>query len=331
MSDYRNDIVKSVELSLLNVLDRDTTTIVSNKLLCILEEYEVTKRCTDVAVYDDTNGMIIKQYLSCLRVDGLSKNTIYAYWRTLFCFFDSIGKRYSDIGVYDIRYYLASEKERGISDVTLENKRSNLSSFFHWLYREDLINKNPCEVIRPIKCANIERFPFSSVELDALRHACQSTKERAVIELLASSGIRVSELCNLDVSDLDFSGMTVRVRRGKGGKDRTTYMTDIAKLHLQRYLLGRHDERIEAFLNKNHERINTGGIRFILNRIGKRAKVQNVHPHRFRRTFATGLAARGMPIQEIQKLLGHSDINTTLTYVNTTNEKIKASYRQFIA
>ena len=331
MSDCRNDIIKSVELSLLNVLDRDTTTIVSNKLLCILEEYEVTKRCTDVAVYGDTNEAVIKQYLACLNVDGLSKRTIQVYGKELVRFFDLIGKTYDEIGVYDIRYYLASGKERGLSDATLENRRSYLSSFYSWLYREEMIKKNPCDVIKPIKCANIERFPFSSVELDALRHACKNNKERAVIELLASSGIRVSELCNLDVSDLDFSGMTVRVRRGKGGKDRTTYMTDIAKLHLQRYLLGRHDERIEAFLNKNHGRMNAGGIRFILNRIGKRANVQNVHPHRFRRTFATGLAARGMPIQEIQKLLGHSDINTTLTYVNTTNEKIKASYNQYIA
>lgn len=331
MSDFRNDIVKSVERSLITIVDPNVINKISNKLLCVLNDYEITKRTTELVTYDDANTPMIKNYLSCIAVDGLSKNTIYAYGRTLFRFFGFIGKQYDKVGVYDIRLYLANEKERGLSDSTIENVRSNLSSFFSWLHREDFIEKNPCELIKPIKCANIERFPFSSVELDALRHACKNLKERAIVELLASSGIRVSELCNLDVSDLDFSEMTVRVRHGKGGKDRTTYMTDVARLHMQRYLMERHDERVEAFLNKNHKRMNAGGIQFILHRIGERANVYNVHPHRFRRTFATLLANRGMAIQEIQRLLGHSNVNTTLMYVTASKKKIKASYEKYIA
>ena len=331
MSDYRNDIVKSVEQSLITALDPDTIRTVSNKLLCILGDYEITKRCTDIVVYDDTNDRIIKRYLACLSVDGLSKNTIYAYRRSLIRFFDFIGRPYNEIGVYDIRYYLASEKERGISDTTVETTRATLSAFFQWLTNEDMIEKNPCTLIKPIKCQDAEKFPFSAVELDALKHACKNQKERAIVELLVSSGIRVSELSNMDVSDIDFSGLAVHVRNGKGGKDRTTFMTDVARMHLQKYLLTRTDNSTALFTNKNHSRIRSGGIRFILKELGERANVSNVHPHRFRRTFATGLASRGMPIQEIQKLLGHSDINTTLTYVRSNGEKIKASYRQFIA
>ena len=130
MSDYRNNIVKSVEQSLVTVLDPETIRTVSNKLLCILGDYEITKRCTDIVVYDDTNDRIIKRYFACLLVGGLSKNTIYSYRRSLIRFFDFIGRPYNEIGVYDIRYYLASEKERGVSDTTVENTRSCLSTFY---------------------------------------------------------------------------------------------------------------------------------------------------------------------------------------------------------
>lgn len=331
MSDYRNQLIKSIENSLITVLDPETHQIVTNIILRLLNDYEITRRCTDLAVYDDQNERLLKRYCACLMVDGKSQKTIYAYKRSITRFHEFLGIPFTDIDAYDIRYYLASRQETRLSAVSVENERSMLSAFFKWLTEEEIISKNPCASIKPIKCPDEEKFPFSPVELDAIRSACNSLKERAIIETLVSSGVRVAELENMDVSDVDFGTLTVRVRHGKGGKDRTTFINDVAKLHLQKYLLSREDTCTALIVNRDGFRIHTGGIRYVLKEIGKRASVNNVHPHRFRRTFATDLAKRGMPIQEVQKLLGHSDINTTLRYAVINKDKIKASYQQYIA
>ena len=185
--------------------------------------------------------------------------------------------------------------------------------------------------IPPIKYADKVRMPFSAVEIDMLRRACGSLKERAIIETLLATGIRVSELTGLEVSDINFGDMSVHIRHGKGDKERTVYMNDLARTHLQEYLIKRGVISNMAFLNRTGSGIAPGGVRHILNEVGKRAGVDNVHPHRFRRTFATGLANRGMDIQEIKVLLGHSNIDTTLEYVYTSNEKAHASYLKYSA
>ena len=331
MSDYRQQLINSIEVSLATILDHDTHELVTRKILRILSDYDVAKRCTDIAIYDDTNDRMIKTYCACLLVDGKSEKTIYGYRRALKSFSVFIGKNFTDVGVYDIRYYLACEKDRGISNRTVENTRARLSAFFQWMTAENMIPKNPCMNIKPIKYADEVRKPFSPVELDMLRSSCRNLKERAIIEVFVTSGLRVSELCGLDVTDIDFASLTVHVRHGKGDKERITYINDVAKVHLQKYLLSRPDQLEAMFCNKNHVRIRCGGVRHILKELEKRSGVSNVHPHRFRRTFATGLAARGMPLQEIQRLMGHNNINTTLEYVYTDDKKIQASYRQFIA
>ena len=185
--------------------------------------------------------------------------------------------------------------------------------------------------IAPIKYPDKVRLPFSTVEIDNLRHACRTTKERAIVEMLLATGVRVSELTGLLVNDVDLNSMSVHVTRGKGNKERTTYMNDLAKTHLQTYLAHRDNESQHLFLNNQKKPLSAGGVRHILKELGKRAGVSNVHPHRFRRTFATGLANRGMEIQEIKKLLGHSDINTTLEYVYTSDAKAHASYLKYSA
>ena len=185
--------------------------------------------------------------------------------------------------------------------------------------------------VEPIKYTDKVRLPFSTVEIDALRFACKNSKERAIVELLLSAGVRVSELSGLQVGDVNFANMSIHVRKGKGAKERTVYMNDLTRTHLQTYLMERGTLDKSLFVNKKKEPLNPGGVRFILKTMGERAKVDNVHTHRVRRTFATGLASRGMDIQEIQKLLGHSNINTTLEYVYTSDEKAHASYLKYIA
>lgn len=331
MSDYRQELVSSIEQTIINITDRETTELITGKILQILNDYEITKRCTEIVPYDDQNERIIKRYGACLMIDGKSQKTIGAYLGTIRRFVEFIQKPLPDIGVYDLRYYLACEKERGISNRTLENTRANLSALFQWMTLEEIIPKNPCMNIKPVKFQNEIKRAFSDVEIDQLRTGCISSKDRAMIEFMLASGVRVSELTDMNVGDIDFEKRTVHVRNGKGGKDRITYMNDVAAVHLKRYLTDRKETGEALFYNKKHVRIGTGGVRFILKEVAKRSGVTNVHPHRFRRTFATGLAARGMKVQEIQRLLGHSTIQTTMEYVCVDDNRIQASYRQYIA
>ena len=333
MLDYRNQFLQSVEQILANHIgDPVTVGAVCDKITIALNEYEITRRCTEIVPLDFINERLIKQYCGCLFVDGKSEKTIYQYRRALNRLSDFLEKPFPDMTTYDIRFYLARQKERGVSERSVENMRANLSAFFQWMTVEGIIEKNPMLKIKPIKYVEEIKKAFSNVEIDKLRSACRNEKERALVEFLLSTGVRVDELCKMDVADVNMAGMTVHVRHGKGGKERVTYISAVALEWLKRYLTNRNGQNLSClFSNKNHERIQPCGVRFILREMSKRAAVTNTHPHRFRRTFATGLANRGMDIREIQKLLGHSNINTTLEYVCTNNESVKASYRKYIA
>lgn len=331
MSDYREVLVRSIEESLLTILSPDTIKNVSDRIICILNDYEVTKKCTDIVPYNDSNERILKRYCACLKIDGKSDKTIYCYSKTIKRFLESIGRPIREVGVYDIRFFLATEKERGVSNRTLENTRSHISPFFQWLANEEIIQKNPCANIKPIKYTDKQRLPFSAVELDNLRHACNNQMERSLIEALLTSGVRVSELVDLEIDDIDFQTLSVHVKHGKGDKERITYINDVAKSHLQKYLMDRPDVFTALFVSRYGTKYTTNYIRELLKTIGKRANVTNVHPHRFRRTFATNLAIRGMAVQDIQKLLGHTNIATTMEYVYTSDITVKASYNKYIA
>lgn len=331
MSDLRLSVVKDLETELSTVYPVETVTLISAALVRVLSNYEVAERCTDIVPCESVNDRILKQYCACLFVDGKSEKTAYQYRWTCQRLADTIGKSFTEIGVYDIRYFLACEKERGVPERTVENIRSNLSAFFQWMAREDIIPKNPCTNIKPIKYPELVRTPFSEIEIDALRGACRSKKERALIEFLLSTGVRVSELSGMLRTDIDTNKLSVHVRHGKGNKERVTYITPVALKHLLEYWEERPACETSVFSNNRKKPLRPNGVRHVLSLIAERANVSNVHPHRFRRTFASGLAARGMDIQEIKKLLGHSDINTTMEYVYTDDSKVSASYRQYIA
>lgn len=328
--DCRMELVNAL-MERLTFLDSADATEVIQQLTVVLKEFNVDRIGTELIPYDDQNQKILKRYLACLCIDGKSEKTAYQYKRTAQRLAICTGKNFTEMTAYDIRYFLASEKNRGISNATLENLRANLSAFFQWMTVEDIIGKNPCMSIKPIKIKDEVRFPFSSVEMDLIRSACKTQKERALVEFLASSGVRVSELSSMEIGDVDIQTLTVHVKHGKGGKERTTYINEVAKEHLTKYIDNREEKGTHLFYNGWHRQLSSDGIRYILKQIGKRAGVGNVHPHRFRRTFATGLAMRGMQIQEIQRLLGHSNLDTTMEYVCVNDEKVRASYRQFTA
>lgn len=330
MADYKLEFITKTEIELSEKLDHESRITAVDTVTRVLDDYEVTKKNADLIPYEDVNGALLKRYCACLLIEGKSQKTVSQYKRTIEKFSDVVRKNYNEIMVYDIRLFLACEKQRGVSNRTLENTRAYLSAFFQWLSREELIFKNPCLSVKPIKFVDKVKLPFSSVDIDSLRSACNSLKERAIIEVLLSSGMRVSELTALKVSDVNFSNRSIHITNGKGAKERTVYINELALTHLQAYLLNRNIDGSFLFYNYKREQLNVGGVRHILNVIGERANVDNVHPHRFRRTFATGLASRGMNIQDIQHLLGHTSINTTMEYIYMNDDNVRASYLKFI-
>lgn len=331
MADYKTQLISDVSEALVGQIGQNDIETVSDEMAIALRDYEVTKRVTELVKYEGANEMILKRYKACLVITGRSPKTVAQYERIVKKLFIALQKNYTDMTVSDLRFFLAYEKSRGVSNRTLENTRVQISSFFTWLLEEELIPKNPCRSIPPIKYTKEVRLPFSAIEIDAIRSACKSKKERAIIEFLLASGVRVSELCSIRLSDINFDTLTITVREGKGSKQRTVYINDLASKHLVDYLTSRNISGDYLFYNKKKEPLNPGGVRFLLKEIEKRAEINNVHPHRFRRTFATGLANRGMDIQEIGKLLGHANLNTTLAYVYTSEEKIRTSYLKYSA
>lgn len=323
--DFRNEFMDQVKLAM---MDREDAELITSKIAVILERYELSERVTDLIPAEDQNESLIKLYASALVIDGKAQSTIRHYVRELRCLSDALGgKDLKALGSFDVRSYMAKKKMDGVSNRTLENARAIVSAFFNWMAAEEIIPKNPCATIKPVKCQEEIRHPFTVVELDRLRGAARTIKERSMIEFFLATGVRVSEFCDLDISDVDLATGRIRIRNGKGGKERITFMNDLAKEHLIKYLDGR--DVGPLFLTRSGKRYEPGGVRFALRTIGQRSGVSDVHPHRFRRTFATTLAARGMQLQEIQKLMGHSNINTTMIYVNISESETQIAYKKF--
>ena len=318
MAENGERFIQSMRMRLAEIVDAETASTILDVMCYELKDYELTKKSTEIVPYDGDNIKALKSYMACLIVEGKSKSTAKQYCYALKKMFEFLGnKKYDEITSRDIMAWLASLKLRGNKSRTVSNNRNYASAFFKWMYRERLIERNPFDSIQTIKVPEEELKAFSSEEIDTIRSACEAPVERAMVEILLSSGLRVSELCNLKLEDIDFNGLTIYVKNGKGGKDRTTYFTPVARKYLKKYL------------SENNKYL-PNGMRVITKEMSKRCQI-HIHPHRFRRTLATDLAEKGMPIQEIQKLLGHTSIETTRKYIEVRKKKIEASYRQFVA
>ena len=327
----KEKLLQAMRERLAAMVDAETANNVLDVLTYELRGYNVEEITTEVVPYEGDNEKILKSFLACLVVEGKSKGTIKVYGysiRNLFAFLGN--KRYDSITTYDIRAWLASIKMSGCKGTSVRNQRCFIMPFFSWLYNEGLIEKNPCVSIKPIKVPQEEKEAFSSEDIDTIRSNCKKPVERAVVEILLASGLRVAELCNLRVEDVNFDELTVRVKGGKGGKDRTTFITPVAKKYIILYMQSNPKKSAFVFTTKRGGAYSTAGITKITKQLTKVCGI-HIHPHRFRRTLATDLARKGMPIQEIQKLLGHTSIETTRTYIETQTDKVESSYRQFVA
>lgn len=275
---------------------------------------------------------ILRAFLSTKKFEGCSSATLNGYCSVVYSFLYSLTKSPLEVKASDIRNYLIDyQRENRCSNRTLDNMRLVISSFYNWLENENYIVKNPSKKIKRIKYDKVVLQPFSDEEMEALRDACTNYRDLSIIEFLYSSGCRVSEACSLDKGDIDFIKREAIIC-GKGKKERIIYFNAKAKIHIMRYITKRIDNNPALFvgLKYPYRRLDRGGIEFICKEIGERANVPHCHPHRFRRTLATNLIDKGVPIEQVQTLLGHSKIDTTLLYANVNQQNVKANHSRHV-
>lgn len=289
-----------------------------------LDEFDVQRVVRQGDYEDDAMDAFVK----AKRIEGRSEGTITRYMYTIGRFMAFAKVKTRDVNTYHIRAYFAEEHERGVSDSTIEGVRQVLSSYFGWLANERMITSNPMHNIGTIKCQQKVREAFSETDIEKLKRSCHSKRDTAIINFLLSTGCRISEVVALNRQDIDFNTGECIVL-GKGNKERTVYLNEVAMLTLREYLASRNDDLEPLFIGRQMERILPGGIRAMLKKLEETSGVENVHPHRFRRTMCTNLLNRGMAIQEVAIVAGHSKVDTTMRYFSINKSKIKNSFMRF--
>lgn len=282
---------------------------------------------------DITNGQYLKMFLDAKKVEGCSDRTIQYYRVTIEHLLNDVDKPIRKLDTEEIREYLSDyQKTNNCSKVTIDNIRRNLSSFFSWLEEEDYILKSPMRRIHKIKTKQPVKEVISDEAIEQLRDNCGCSRDLAMIDLLYSTGIRVGELVNLNIKDIDFEARECVVF-GKGDKERRVYFDAKAKLHLQEYIDSRNDDNPALFvtLDSPYDRLKISGVEIRIRELGRKLNLTKIHPHKFRRTMATRAIDKGMPIEQVQKILGHSQIDTTMQYAMVNQNNVKASHQKFIA
>jgi len=326
------DIVREVTSKCEGILEESQTEHLENVLYVTLNGLKIERAETALAVYDSENERGYKMYFISKKIEGASDKTLKYYKLEIDQLIEFLGKNLKDITSDDVRYYLAKcQMSKKLSKVTLDNKRRIYNSFFSWLEDELYISRNPMRRIKKIKQDSLIKKPFTEEEIEKIRSACTTKRELAVVDLLFSSAMRLGELALLDRPDVNFEDREIVVF-GKGNKERTVYLNAKAKLNLKLYLEERKDKDPALFVSARNpcRRLQKGGIELMIKTVGQRAEVQNVHPHRFRRTAATQAINRGMPIEQVQAMLGHAKIETTVRYAIVNQKNVKNSHERFM-
>ena len=329
--DLRNDIINHVMLSLTTDLSSDQLKKLNNSLYITLNSYDIKERSTELVLADTSSMSLLRKFIATKRIEGKAESTLKRYYDQAKNMIDFIQKPLDEITTYDLRFYLAEYKEnRKVSNSTLDGMRRCIKSFFSWLFAEELIPHNPSASLSQIKCEKVVRKPYSAVDIELIKQTCQNVRDRAIVEFLYASGCRVSEVVKLNRNDINFSTKEALVR-GKGSKQRIIYINDVALYYLQQYLNSRTDGNPCLFSQnkKPHDRLSKNGIEAMLRKLGQKANVQNVHPHRYRRTLATNMINRGASIQDVAIILGHEDIKTTQIYCYVNQGSVKSAYDKF--
>jgi len=331
----KDDFINDVVMSMSTELDGEELRKLRNVLCTKLQHRDVTDANTDIVLSDTSKWQYyIDMWLACKKLKNCSPATIDNYRLAVVNLFSSLQKEVDEITSNDIRGYMDwYQTSRGnVSASYLNTLHRYFSSFFNWLSNEGVINKNPISSVEYAKEPEIIKKPFSSVELEKIKCACKTPRDIALVEVLYATGGRVSEIVGINTKDINFYENSI-VIYGKGKKQRTVYLTDVASHYVKKYIKTRNDRNEALFvtLRSPYMRIHKAGIEARLKRIGSCAGVENVHPHRFRRTLATTSLSRGMEPYQLRDIMGHVKLETTMIYCKIAQDDIKHSYMKYIS
>ena len=325
----KDQLIAEVQQQMLPYLNNEQLRKLRAAMEFCLNGLEVT--ATDQPQEQEQPDAIVA-FIAAKRIEGCSEKTLTYYRKTIEAMTSAIGKPVQRITTDDIRQYLtAYQMERKSSKVTIDNIRRILATFYSWLEDEDYIVKSPVRRIHKVKTAKIIKDTYTDEALEQMRDNCESLRDLAIIDLLASSGMRVGEMVALNRDDINFNERECVVF-GKGSKQRLVYFDARTKIHLQNYIDSRTDCNPALFvtLRAPFDRIQIGGVELRLRQLGKRLSIPKVHPHKFRRTLATSAIDKGMPIEQVQQLLGHQKIDTTMHYAMVKQQNVKLAHRKYI-
>ena len=286
-----------------------------------LDEFDITHINQDVIKTED----LLIVYLNAKKVGGRSEKTLTRYAYVIGRFLKAVGIKTKDITTDHVRDYFSKELARGVAESTVDGIRETLNAYFGWLEQEKLIRRNPVVHIEAIKYQKKERLSLSATDIELIKRK-SGVRDNAIVSFLLATGCRISEMTQLNRTDVDLDAGECVVL-GKGNKERTVFLDDVAILTLKEYLSQRNDDNEALFVGCRKERLQPGGVRAMMKRLSKASGVENVHPHRFRRTNVTRLLNHGMAIQEVAILAGHSKVDTTMKYFAASKTRIKNSYR----
>lgn len=323
----KQKIMKEVLQKMLPYLDNAQLNQLKTTIDSVLTKYEIADE-----VNPKSNEELIGRFIEAKRIEGCSEKTLNYYQKTITDMLSVAEKELMHITTEDLRKYLTDYQEtKKISKVTVDNVRRILSSFFSWLEDEDYILKSPVRRIHKVKTASTVKETYTDEALEQMRDSCTELRDLAIIDMLASTGMRVGEMVLLNRNDINFSERECVVL-GKGNKQRIVYFDARTKIHLQNYLESRADDNEALFvtLRTPHTRLTIGGIEVRIRELGKNLGMNKVHPHKFRRTLATVAIDKGMPIEQLQHLLGHKRIDTTLQYAMVKQSNVKNAHRKYI-
>ena len=306
--------------------------VIAEQLSILCGNYEIKRKETALVPYEELPEAY-KAYMVTLKIEGKSDKTLAQYRLRLEPLFKTIRKPLDDITTNDLRIYLYQIKQqRGIADITLDNIRAVFNAFFAWCSEEGYIKKNVCAAIHPIKYEKKPRKIYTDTQLEVMRTVCTSDRDRAIIEVLYSTGCRVGELAVLKRSDIDFSTRKVQLY-GKGKKHRFSCINARAEVALKKYLASRDDDNEALFVSmrKPHNALGIREFQNIIKKLGEKAQIEKACPHRMRHTFATVALEHGMPITDLQQLMGHNNLDTTMIYAKVSQTGVAMSHSKCIA
>ena len=333
VTNMKNEIITEIEQSLLNYLDNAQMEVLHATLVRCLGKVDIVNLKQTSGISQYSNIELIDKFISAKEIEGCSKRTTKYYESTLLKMNSKLDKEITHMTTDDLRTYLTDyQKINNCSKASVDNIRRNLSSFFSWLEEENYILKSPMKRIHKIKTDKVIKETYSDETLELLRDNCNNLRDLAIIDILASTGMRVGELVKLNINDIDFENRECVVF-GKGNKERPVYFDARTKIHLKNYLNSRTDGNPALFvsLDAPYDRLKISGVEIRLRQLGRRLGIQKVHPHKFRRTVATKAIDKGMPIEQVQSLLGHSQIDTTMHYAMVNQNNVKESHRKYVA